>query len=48
MRTKLQKVTPVETLNRQTAMETVSNYVIRIASKFYLKNQFSVMNKQDN
>ena len=30
----------IDTLHRQTAMETVSSYVSRIASKFNFKDQF--------
>jgi hypothetical protein len=41
MSTKLQRVTPIDTLHRQAAMETVSSYVTRIASKFCFKIQFS-------
>jgi len=41
MITKLLGVTPTDTLHQQTAMETVSSYVTRRASKFYFKNQSS-------
>ena len=41
MSTKLRRVTPIDTLRRHTAMETVSSYVTRIASKFYCKNKVS-------
>jgi len=41
MITKLLGVTPADTLHQQTAVETVSSYVTKIASKFYFKNQFS-------
>jgi site-specific DNA-adenine methylase len=41
MSTELQRVTPIHTVHRQTAMETVSSSVTKIASKFYFKNQFS-------
>jgi len=41
MITKLLGVTPTDTLHQQTAMETVSSYVTRIASKIYFENQSS-------
>jgi len=40
MITKSPRVTPIDTLNERTGMESVSNYVTRTASKFYFINQF--------
>jgi len=41
MSAELQRATPIDTLHRQTSMETVSTHVTRIASKFHFNNQFS-------
>jgi len=41
MITKFPRVTPIDTLNERTGMESVSSYVTRTASKLYFINQFS-------